>query len=244
MPLEKIIAFFIELFRKIRFPFYSSYFCTLKFNVSEANHQAHIHFMHLPSKIIEQAVTELSQFPGIGKKTALRMVIHLMKQNEASVGALAKAIINLKTNLQFCSICHNVAETEVCDICKGINRNKNVICVVKDFQDCISIESTGQYSGTYHVLNGLVSPLDGIGPDDINIGTLINRVNNTQIDEVILALSATMEGDTTSFYISKKLKALNVKITQISRGIAIGGELEFADEITLGRSLISRIQVT
>ncbi len=200
--------------------------------------------MNLPSKVLEQAVNELSQFPGIGKKTALRMVIHLMKQNESSVGALAKAILNLKTNLQFCSICHNVAETETCDICKSINRNKNVICVVKDFQDCISIESTGQYSGTYHVLNGLISPLDGIGPEDINISSLLRRVDKNQTDEVILALSATMEGDTTSFYISKKLKDLSIKITQISRGIAIGGELEFADEITLGRSLLGRILIT
>lgn len=200
--------------------------------------------MNLPSKILEQAVNELSQFPGIGKKTALRMVIHLMKQPEENVGSLAKAIINLKTNLQFCVICHNVAETDTCDICKSVNRNKRVICVVKDFQDCISIESTGQYNGTYHVLNGLVSPLDGIGPEEINIGTLLNRVDKNEIDEVILALSATMEGDTTAFYISKKLKDKEVKITQISRGISIGGELEFADEITLGRSLISRVQVS
>ncbi|MFM9946023.1 MAG: recombination mediator RecR, partial [Bacteroidia bacterium] len=190
------------------------------------------------------AVNELSQFPGIGKKTALRMVIHLMKQNEEAVGALAKAVINLKTNLQFCSICHNVAETDTCDICKSVNRNKRVICVVKDFQDCISIESTNQYNGTYHVLNGLVSPLDGIGPEDINISTLLRRATETETDEVILALSATMEGDTTAFYISKKLKDKNIKITQISRGISIGGELEFADEITLGRSLLGRVQVS
>ncbi len=181
--------------------------------------------MNLPSKILEHAVNELSQFPGIGKKTALRMVIHLMKQPEESVGSLAKAIINLKTNLQFCSICHNVAESDTCDICKSINRNKRVICVVKDFQDCISVESTGQYNGTYHVLNGLISPLDGIGPEEINISTLLMRVNENETDEVILALSATMEGDTTSFYISKKLKEKSIKITQISRGISIGGEL-------------------
>lgn len=199
--------------------------------------------MNLPSKVLEAAVNELSQFPGIGKKTALRMVIHLMKQPEDAVGSLAKAIINLKTNLQFCSICHNVAETDTCDICKSVNRNKRVICVVKDFQDCISIESTGQYNGTYHVLNGLVSPLDGIGPEEININTLLNRVDQNETDEVILALSATMEGDTTAFYISKKLKDKPVKITQISRGISIGGELEFADEITLGRSLLNRIQM-
>lgn len=199
--------------------------------------------MHLPSKVLESAVNELSQFPGIGKKTALRMVIHLMKQPEESVGALAKAIINLKTNLQFCSICHNVSEHEHCDICASVNRNKQLICVVKDFQDCISIESTGQYNGTYHVLNGLVSPLDGIGPEDINISSLLRRVDEQPVDEVIIALSATMEGDTTTFYIAKKLREKSIKVSQISRGISIGGELEFADEITLGRSLISRIQV-
>ncbi len=200
--------------------------------------------MNLPSKILETAVNELSQFPGIGKKTALRMVIHLMKQPEEAVGSLAKAIINLKTNLQFCSICHNVAETETCDICKSVNRNKRVICVVKDFQDCISVESTNQYNGTYHVLNGLISPLDGIGPEEINIATLLRRVIESETDEVILALSATMEGDTTAFYISKKLKDKPIIITQISRGISIGGELEFADEITLGRSLLGRVQVS
>jgi recombination protein RecR len=213
--------------------------CILVFLLSE-----NLNYLNLPSKILEQAVNELSQFPGIGKKTALRMVIHLMKQPEESVGSLAKAIINLKTNLQFCSICHNVSETDTCDICKSVNRNKRIICVVKDFQDCISIESTGHYNGTYHVLNGLVSPLDGIGPEEINIASLLKRVNENETDEVILALSATMEGDTTSFYITKKLKDKSIKVSQISRGISIGGELEFADEITLGRSLLSRIQVS
>ncbi|MCB9251719.1 MAG: recombination protein RecR [Flavobacteriales bacterium] len=199
--------------------------------------------MNLPSKILENAVNELSQFPGIGKKTALRMVIYLMKQPEEIVGSMASAMINLKTNLQFCKICHNISEAETCDICNAVNRNKQLICVVKDFQDCISIESTGQYNGTYHVLNGLISPLDGIGPDDINISSLLKRVEENETEEVILALSATMEGDTTSFYLSKKLKEKEVKVTQISRGISIGGELEFADEITLGRSLISRVRV-
>ncbi|MCC6722543.1 MAG: recombination protein RecR [Bacteroidia bacterium] len=200
--------------------------------------------MNLPSKVLEQAVNELSRFPGIGKKTALRMVIHLMKQPEDITASMAKAIINLKTNLRFCNICHNISENELCDICNSVNRNKRLICVVKDFQDCISIESTNQYNGTYHVLNGLISPVDGIGPNEINIYSLINRIKNNEADEVIMALSATIEGDTTAFYISKKLKDFNLKITQISRGIAIGGELEFADEITLGRSLISRTEVS
>lgn len=199
--------------------------------------------MHLPSKVLEAAVNELSQFPGIGKKTALRMVMHLMKQPEPVVGALAKSLIQLKTNLQFCETCHNVSEGRLCDICSSVNRNKQLICVVKDFQDCISIESTGQYQGTYHVLNGLISPLDGIGPDDIHIASLLNRTAAQPVDEVILALSATMEGDTTAFYISRKLKEQSVKVSQISRGISIGGELEFADEITLGRSLLSRTEV-
>lgn len=200
--------------------------------------------MNLPSKVLEQAVNELSRFPGIGKKTALRMVIHLMKQPEDVTASMAKAILNLKTNLRFCNACHNVSENELCDICNSVNRNKRIICVVKDFQDCISIESTNQYNGTYHVLNGLISPVDGIGPNEINIYSLINRIKNNEADEVIMALSATIEGDTTAFYISKKLKDFNLKITQISRGIAIGGELEFADEITLGRSLIGRTEVS
>lgn len=200
--------------------------------------------MNLPSKILESAVNELSRFPGIGKKTALRMVIHLMKQPEETVGSLASSLINLKTNLQFCSICHNVSESDTCDICNSVNRNKSLICVVKDFQDCISIESTGQYNGTYHVLNGLISPLDGIGPEDINIPSLFKRMDAEKPEEVILALSATMEGDTTSYYISKKLNDKGVKVSQISRGISIGGELEFADEITLGRSLLSRTRVS
>jgi recombination protein RecR len=200
--------------------------------------------MNLPSKVLEAAVNELSRFPGIGKKTALRMVIHLMKQPEEVVGALAQAVINLKTNLRFCSNCHNIAENDLCDICESVNRNKAVICVVKDFQDCISVESTGQYNGTYHVLNGLISPLDGIGPEDIQIPSLLRRIQAHQTDEVILALSATMEGDTTAFYIAKKLKDTGVKVTQISRGISIGGELEFADEVTLGRSIQSRISVS
>ncbi|NUM32865.1 MAG: recombination protein RecR [Bacteroidetes bacterium] len=198
--------------------------------------------MNLPSKVLEQAVNELSQFPGIGKKTALRMVIHLMKQPEDIVASMAKAILNLKTNLLFCRVCHNVSENELCDICNSVNRNKKIICVVKDFQDCISIESTNQFNGTYHILNGLISPVDGIGPGEINIASLLNRVKTDEIEEVIMALSATIEGDTTAFYISKKLKDYEVKISQISRGIAIGGELEFADEITLGRSLVNRVK--
>lgn len=196
--------------------------------------------MIFPSKTIEEAVNELSRFPGIGKKTAIRMAIHLLKGDEKNVEKLAEAIINLKKNTHFCTICGNISEKDICSICASVNRKKEIICVVKDFQDIMAIENTGQYNGVYHVLNGLISPIEGIGPDDIRIDALMERIRSIKSPELIFALSANMEGDTTAFYISRKLGDTDVRITALSRGIAVGGELEFADEITLGRSIQNR----
>lgn len=196
--------------------------------------------MIFPSKTIEEAVNELSRFPGIGKKTAIRMAIHLLKGDERNVEKLASAIVNLRKNTLFCSVCGNISEAETCAICTSVNRKKAIICVVKDFQDIIAIENTGQYNGVYHVLNGLISPIEGIGPDDIRIAALLDRIAALEDPELIFALSANMEGDTTAFYISRKLGDSGIKITALSRGIAVGGELEFADEITLGRSIRNR----
>jgi recombination protein RecR len=197
--------------------------------------------MNFSSKVIENAVNELSKFPGIGKKTALRMVVHLVKTDEINVNKLSDSIIKLRQNLRKCSICANISESEVCQICASSSRNQAIVCVVKDFQDIMAIENTAQYNGVYHVLGGLISPMDGIGPDEINIDLLEKRVSTGKIEELIMALSATLEGDTTVFYISRKLSTYHIKLSAISRGISVGGELEFADEITLGRSITSRI---
>lgn len=197
--------------------------------------------MNFSSKAVESAVNELSKLPGIGKKTALRLVIYLLKSEESYVNKLGDSILKLKTDVDFCSVCGNIAEGSVCNICASMNRDQTLICAVKDFQDIMAIENTGQYNGVYHVLGGVISPLDGIGPDDLSIAGLIERVGKQQVTEVILALSANMEGDTTAFYISKLLLPLNVRISAISRGISVGGELEYADEITLGRSIKDRV---
>lgn len=197
--------------------------------------------MNFSSKAVESAVNELSKLPGVGKKTALRLVIYLLKSEESYVNKLGDSIMKLKTDVVFCSVCGNISEGSVCNICASVNRDQTVICVVKDFQDIMAIENTGQYNGVYHVLGGVISPLDGIGPDDLSINGLIERVGKQQVMEVILALSANMEGDTTAFYISKLLMPLKVRISAISRGISVGGELEYADEITLGRSIKDRV---
>jgi recombination protein RecR len=197
--------------------------------------------MNFSSKAVESAVNELSKLPGVGKKTALRLVIYLLKSEESYVNKLGDSIMKLKTDVVFCSVCGNISEGSVCNICASLNRDQAVICVVKDFQDIMAIENTGQFNGVYHVLGGVISPLDGIGPDDLSIAGLIERVGKQQVTEVILALSANMEGDTTAFYISKLLMPLKVRISAISRGISVGGELEYADEITLGRSIKDRI---
>jgi len=196
--------------------------------------------MEFPSKIVEEAVIQFAKLPGIGKKTALRMVLHLLKQDKVPVEQLTHSLLKLKTDLKFCSECHNISDSELCNICADKNRNHDVICVVEDLRDVMAIENTSQYRGVYHVLGGLISPVDGIGPDDIRILPLYERIERSNANEIIFALAATMEGDTTAFYISKKLKG-TIKVTAISRGIAIGGELEYADEITLGRSILGRI---
>jgi len=197
--------------------------------------------MNYPSILIEEAVNELSKFPGIGKKSAMRMVLHLLKQQEQDVVKLGNAVIKLRTQIQYCQRCGDVSDAELCNICSNGKRNQHRICVVEDLRDVIAIENTAQFTGTYHVLGGLISPVNGVGPDELNIEKLLMRIQTEQTTEVIMALSATMEGDTTVFYLSKKLKDYPVSISTISRGIAVGGELEYADEITLGRSIALRV---
>lgn len=197
--------------------------------------------MDFPSKLIEDAVNEVAKLPGIGKKTALRMVLHLIKENEHRTVALADALTKLRSNIRFCKICHNISDEEECTICKSHKRDKSIVCVVEDTQDVMAIENTAQFMGVYHVLGGVISPMNGIGPSDIKIDSLISRLTTgNEIKEIILALSPTMEGDTTNFYINRKLAAFPVKVTSIARGIPVGGDLEYADEITLGRSILGR----
>ena len=197
--------------------------------------------VNFSSSTIEKAVEQLSRFPGIGKKTALRMTLFLLKDKPEHVEMLAGAMVDLKTKVKFCSTCGNITESELCNICTSVNRNKKLICVVKDFQDIISIENTGQFNGVYHVLGGVIAPMEGIGPDDLAISELLNRIKNEGVEELVFALSANMEGDTTTFYIARKVEGLNLKMSAIARGIAVGGELEYADEITLGRSILNRV---
>lgn len=198
--------------------------------------------MQFTSGIVEQAVEALSSFPGIGKRTALRLVMYLLKRPEMEVANLAGALLKLKTELHLCEICGNVSDHKRCDVCKNPRRSEGVICIVEDFSDLMAIESTAQFKGKYHVLGGLISPMDGIGPDDLNISMLISRVENALVEEVMMALSATVEGDTTMFYLAKKLKPFGVTVTCIARGIAVGGEIEYADEVTLGRSIAQRTE--
>jgi recombination protein RecR len=197
--------------------------------------------MEFPSKIVEEAVVQFAKLPGIGKKTALRMVLHLLKQEKMPVEQLTVSLLRLKTDLHYCTECFNISDSDICNICCDKNRHQDVICVVEDLRDVMAIENTSQFKGVYHVLGGLISPVDGIGPEDIRIEPLYSRIDRVKANEIIFALAATMEGDTTAFYISKRLKESNLKITAIARGIAIGGELEYADEITLGRSILGRI---
>lgn len=197
--------------------------------------------MSYSSKRIEQAVHEISKLPGIGKKTALRLALHILKRPEDEALSLADAVVNLRTKTIYCQKCHNISDLEICSICSNPKRNENLLCVVEDVRDVMALENTGNYNGLYHVLGGLISPLDGIGPSDLNIATLVKKVSESSIDEVVLALNTTMEGDTTNFYIFRKLKDFPAKITTIARGIAVGDELEYADEITLGRSIAQRI---
>ena len=197
--------------------------------------------MEFSSKLIEKAVNEISNLPGIGKKTALRLVLHLLKQSESQSINLANAISEMRLKVNFCDNCHNISDSDNCEICSNPRRDQGLICVVEDIRDVMAIEKTSSFNGLYHVLGGKISPLDGIGPDDINIDSLIEKVKNNEIREVIFALSTTMEGDTTNFYIFKQLENYDVVISTISRGISVGDELEYADEVTLGRSIVNRI---
>ncbi len=198
--------------------------------------------MQYPSKLIEEAVNQIAKLPGIGKKTAIRLALHLLKQNEEETDELAFALVNLRKNIKSCNICHIISDSEECT-CINLHKDTSIICVVEDTPDVMAIENTAQYNGLYHVLGGVISPINGIGPDELNIGSLIKRIkSNPEIKEIILALNPTLEGDTTAFYITKKIKGLKLKITAIARGIPVGGELEYADEVTLGRSIISRRQ--
>ncbi|MBX3252927.1 MAG: recombination mediator RecR [Chitinophagaceae bacterium] len=199
--------------------------------------------MQISSSLLENAVNEFSRLPGIGKKTALRLVLHLVKQNPEEVQRFSEAINKMKKEVVFCTVCHNISDSLVCNICGNPSRKKETICVVENIRDVIAIESTQQFSGLYHVLGGIISPLDGVGPDQLNIETLVNRVQQGGITEIIFALSPNIQGDTTIYYIQKKLQPYNVTITTIARGISFGGELEYADELTLGRSLQNRMPV-
>jgi recombination protein RecR len=199
--------------------------------------------MQLPSKLIENAVNEIAKLPSIGKKTALRLVIHLLKQDENYTQSLSEALIKLRQEIKYCKKCYNIADEDLCQICLAKNRDQDIICVVESFKDLIAIENTGQYRGLYHVLGGLIAPIENISPEQLKIKELVQRVEHEKPKEIILALSASMEGDTTAFYISKKLTNFDVKISSLARGLPIGGELEYADEITLGRSLMARVRV-
>ena len=198
--------------------------------------------MEFPSKLIEDAVNEVAKLPGIGKKTALRLVLHLVKENEHKTAALTEALSRMRQNIQFCKTCHNISDEEECSICKSHRRDKSTLCVVEETNDVMAIENTSQFAGVYHVLGGIISPMNGVGPADLKIDSLVDRVAKSQgsIKELILALSPTMEGDTTAFYINRRLKDYPVKITTIARGVSVGGDLEYTDEITLGRSILGR----
>ncbi|PZF72421.1 recombination mediator RecR [Taibaiella soli] len=199
--------------------------------------------MIFSSKLIEDAVQEFSKLPGIGKKTALRMVLHLLKQQPHEVTHFTEALARMRQEVRFCNECHNVSDSEICTLCANPGRNRAQVCVVENIRDVIAIESTQQYNGLYHVLGGILSPLDGIGPEQLEIASLVQRVKDKQISELIMALSPTIEGDTTVYYISRQLKETPVEITTIARGIAFGGELEYADEMTLARSIAKRLPI-
>lgn len=197
--------------------------------------------MQFPSKLIENAVAEIAKLPGIGKKTALRLALHLLKEDALETSLLTDALATMRSDTVYCKQCHNISDADLCQICDNPLRDGTSICVVEDTRDVMAVENTAQFHGHYHVLGGVISPMDGIGPGELNIASLISRANNTEgLKEIILALSPTMEGDTTAFYVTKKLKDLDIKLSTIARGVPVGGELEYTDEITLGRSILSR----
>jgi recombination protein RecR len=193
-----------------------------------------------PSQLLEKAVGEFAKLPGVGRKTAMRLVLYLLRQDHTMVENFGNAILKLKREVKYCKVCHNISDTETCNICTNPKRDASTLCVVENIRDVMAVEATQQYKGLYHVLGGVISPMDGIGPSDLQIESLVNRVKEGRIQEVILALSTTMEGDTTGFYICRKLESYDVKLSFIARGISVGDELEYADEITLGRSIVNR----
>ncbi len=197
--------------------------------------------MEISSRLLQKAVEEMSQLPGIGKRTALRLVLHLLRQPEAQTESLSRALQELRSGIRHCSECHNISDTEVCEICSNPRRDRTMVCVVEDIRDVMAIENTGHFRGLYHVLGGKISPMEGVGPQDLTIDSLVEKVRKGEVQELIFALSATMEGDTTNFYMSRQLEGMPVKLTTIARGIPVGDDLEYADEVTLGRSILQRI---
>lgn len=197
-----------------------------------------------PSTLLEKAVGEFAKLPGIGRKTAMRLVLHLLRQETSTVEAFGSAVVRLKHEVKYCRVCHNISDTDTCQICSNPQRDASTVCVVENICDVMAVENTQQYKGLYHVLGGVISPMDGIGPSDLQIDSLVERVKSGVVKEVILALSSTMEGDTTNFFIFRKLAPYDVKITMIARGISIGDELEYTDEVTLGRSIVNRLPFT
>ncbi len=193
-----------------------------------------------PSILLENAVNQFASLPGIGRKTALRLVLNLLRRDNNEVNIFAQSLTNLKSQICYCKVCHNISDTQVCQICSSNRRNRQIVCVVENIQDVMSIERTAQYNGLYHVLGGIISPIDGIGPKDLELDSLVERIVPEEIQEVILALPTTVEGDTTNFYIYKRLQPFNVKVTQLARGVAVGNELEYTDDVTLGRSILNR----
>lgn len=197
-----------------------------------------------PSKLLERAVTEIAKLPGIGRKTALRLVLHLLRQDSAAVHALSESLVRLRDEVKYCRRCHNISDTELCDLCANPLRDSTTLCVVENIRSVLSIESTGQFRGLYHVLGGVISPMDGVGPTDLELASLVERVAEGEVKEVILALSPTMEGDTTNFYIARRLAAHpEVRLTVLARGVSIGDDLEYTDEVTLGRSIVGRVEL-
>ena len=197
--------------------------------------------MEFSSKLIEKAVNEMSQLPGIGKRTALRLVLHLLKQPKEQTGFLSQALVSMREDIKYCASCHNISDSAMCEICANKNRNHQIVCIVEDIRDVMAIENTGQFRGVYHVLGGKISPIDGVGPSQLNISSLVEKVKSGAVNEIIFALSSTMEGDTTNFYIYKQITDCEIIISTIARGISVGDELEYADEVTLGRSILHRV---
>ena len=197
--------------------------------------------MEFSSKLIERAVNEISQLPGIGKRSALRLVLHLLKQPKDQTLFLSQALVAMRSDIKYCVSCHNISDKEICEICSNEKRNHQIVCIVEDIRDVMAIEATGQYKGIYHVLGGKISPIEGVGPSQLKISTIVEKVKSGLVSEIIFALSSTMEGDTTNFYIYKQIAGVDIVVSSIARGIAVGDELEYADEVTLGRSILHRI---